>query len=355
VVLTSAGRMRQVIAIRWLPSFACAALLAALPFVPFAPANDKKADKLAAEALLAKSRGLSNIEEPGSPPFVLNAKIHYQVGKQEADGQAQIIWTAPDHYREAFTAPNYSYTEIVRDGYEYLTRTNDEVPLVIYELQGSIHRAMSAGLTQKEKIKDVDTITNKDQNLTCVKFSDRTLFKRCFDSSGDVVAMERDESPSSGVLAERYEFHDFVDFGAKRFPQNIVFRGGDNHTLEMNVEQLASIKSVASDAFVVPAGAMKEAWCAEPKIGSPQFSGVPFSGAIDPGPAMDAVLALRASKASLYLEIGSNGRVRNVTVLQTAKPIKDTYLKSLVNNMRYPPRLCGNEGTEYQMEISFTP
>ena len=351
--------MHQVTRTPWVRSLICATLLSALASAPSAPAKDRKVDnkaqKAAAESLLAKSRGLSNIEEPGSPPFVLNAKVHYQIGAQKAEGQAQIIWTAPDHYREAFTAPNYFYTEIVRDGYEYLARTNNEMPLLIYELQRAIQMAMRAGLTQKQKIKSVDKIAAKDQSLTCVTFSDKSLFKRCFSSDGDVSTMERNESPSGGVLAERYEFHDFVDLGAKRFPQDIVFRGGDNHTLEMNVEQLASIKTVASDAFVIPTGAMKEAWCAEPKMGSPQFSGVPFSGAIDPGPAMDAVLALRTAKASLYLEIISNGRVRNVAVIQSAKPIKDTYLKALVNNMRYPARLCGNEGTEYQMEISLAP
>ncbi len=45
-----------------------------------ASANDNEKElKAQAEALLAKSHDLSNIEAAGSPAFTLNATIHYQI------------------------------------------------------------------------------------------------------------------------------------------------------------------------------------------------------------------------------------------------------------------------------------
>lgn len=353
-VVTSAGRMGGVTSRRWFPSLICAALLACMPTMPGAFANDNKPDKkelkAQAEALLAKSRDLSDIEAPGSPPFVLNAKIHYQIGTQSADGQGQIIWLAPDHYREAYTAPNYSYTEIVRDGHRYFSRTNNEMPLMMYEVQRTMQRAMSAGLKQKEKIKRADPAPIGSEARICVTFTDELALRRCFDDDGDVAAMER-HSPGDGILGERYQFSDFAGFGTKRFPKGIVFRGGDGHVIEIDTQDLAPVKEVAADAFDVPADATKEPWCAGPKAADADLPRAPFSPAIDLGPMLNAIQSIGAANVALYLEIAANGHVRAGSVIHSPKPIKDEYLKTWLKEMRFPPLRCGNEGIEYQTEL----
>ncbi len=318
-----------------------------------APANDKNELKAQAEALLAKSQGLSNIEAPGSPPFVLNMKIHYQIGAQSMDGQGQIIWLAPDHYREAYAAPNYSYTGIVRDGYHYLARTKNETPLAIYELQRTLERALGASVIKNARIKQADASQFGGQSLTCVTFSDKSTLKRCFTSDGDVATMELDPPPLMGVLGERYEFSNFVEFGLRRFPQKLIFHGGDGHVIEIDVQQLATTKEVVADAFAAPLGSMKETWCAEPEMAAPQFPTGAFSYAMNPGPMIDADRAFRYVRASLYIEIGPSGHARRVTVIRSTKPIDNTLLRIWTDNMRFSPRLCRNQGTEYQMEMSF--
>lgn len=338
------------------PGLICAALLATLACVPLASAKDKKedkkAEKAAAEALLAKSRDLSNIEAPGSLPFVLNLKIHYQIETQSADGQGQIIWLAPDHYREAFSAPKYFYTDIVRDGYRYLARTNDDMPLVMYELQRTIERALGAGLAQKETIKNVAASEIAGPPLTCITFSDKTLFQRCITRDGDVAKMER-HAPVPDILSERYEFDNFTALGVKRFPQTIVFRGGDDHVIRIDVQNFAAVKESPARAVDPPTDSKKEAWCAQPKPAAADLQKEPLSLAIDPSQVMDAERSLASYHPSIYIEIGPNGHVRRGTVVRSSRPIESQNLKHWMSSMRFPILQCGRDGIEYQMELQF--
>lgn len=314
-------------------------------------ANDKKAEQADARALLAKSHDLSNIEAAGSPAFVLNAKIHYQIGTQTAEGDGQIIWTAPDHYRVAYSAPNYFYNETVRDGYRYLARTNDEMPLVIYELHTAVAKAMQAGPNPQDKINNVAVVQAGNDSLTCLTFKPPVAMRDCLDSHGDLVTAESGPPTAASALYKRYEFSDFVAFGAKRFPQKIVFRGGDGYVIGLDVQRLVLIKELSADAFTVPPDAMKEPWCAEPKTESADLPMEPFSLAKDLTPMIDASRSLAAENASLYFVIGPNGHVRAVTVIHSSQPIKNKDLQSWVKNMRFPSLRCGKDGIEYQIEI----
>ncbi|HEV2287407.1 MAG TPA: hypothetical protein VGR81_00480 [Candidatus Acidoferrales bacterium] len=325
-----------------------AILLAAIPFFAVFghdTQESKKELKAQAEALLAKSQGLSNIEAPGSPPFVLNMKIHYRIGAQSMDGQGQIIWLAPDHYREAFNSPGYEYTEIVRDGYQYLSRTKDEMPLQMYELRNAIVAAMHGGVNPADlKIKQVKAEPS-DSHIICVDYDAFAPITDCLDGDGDVVSSEMQTKDVQGILARHYEFSDFAAFEAKRFPRKIAFRGGDGDGIEIEVSQLAAVKTVAPVAFNVPAGAMKEAWCESPT-----------SEPLHPASRVDnrnEFMTLLDAEASVYLVVDANGHVRAGTVIHQTRAIRYDDLKTMFRAMRFPRTLCGNNGIEYETIMHF--
>jgi hypothetical protein len=77
----------------------------------------------------------------------MNAKIQYQIGKQSAEGQGQIIWLAPDRYRAELLLHRDSARGIP------ISRThNDEMPLVIYELHRATTTTMHAAAHESLKI-----------------------------------------------------------------------------------------------------------------------------------------------------------------------------------------------------------
>ena len=316
-------------------------------------ANDKKAEQAEARALLAKSHDLSNIEAVGSPAFVLNAKIHYQTGTQTAEGDGQIIWTAPDHYRVAYSAPNYFYIEIVRDGHRYLARTNDEMPLVIYDLHTTVAKAMQAGPDPKDKIKNVAVMQSGNDSLTCITFKPPVAMRDCLDSNGDTVTTESGPPTAASAPYKRYEFGDFVAFGAKRFPRKMTFRGGDGHVIEIEIQKLALAKNIPTDEFKIPMHSAVETWCAQPEFDPPHVARPETTFDLRMALAQGPAAPLIAAGASLYCVVDRGGRVRYVTLMHSSRPIKDEVVRNWVRGARLPLLHCGDDGLEYQTEITF--
>jgi len=321
----------------------------ALPFLAaFAQSGkeNKKELKAQAEALLAKSQGLSDIEAPGSPPFVLNAKIHFQIGAQSMDGQGQIIWLAPDHYREVYTAPNYSYTEIVRDGYRYIQRTKDELPPIIYELRTAVEHSFAIRKATKDKIKKITVTPSGSDTSTCITYTHGIM--ECLDNDADETVFETDW-PQALAMTVRYELSGFATFGSRRFPQKIVFRGGDGDVIDVEVQRLAFIKDAPADAFQIPLHSAQETWCATPEY---EQNALHFMNL--PSDFNDATMELMKANASLYCVINSGGHVRAVYVLHSDRKVKDQVLQDWMSEARFPQLVCGKDGQEYEIEAYFS-
>jgi hypothetical protein len=329
-----------------------AVLSATLAFrAAFANGNEK-ALKAQAEALLAKSHDLSNIEAEGSPAFVLSARIRYQMGTQVGDGTGQITWLAPDHYRAQYFAPSYAYSEIVRDGYQYLTRTQDVTPPLIYELKLTFDAAIRGVPEAAQKIKKVETVPSGGDTLTCITFKSENVWTECLDGDGDLVTREQDAPRAMAALDHRYEFSNFVSFGAKRFPQQMIFRGGDGHTITVVLQGLALADHVSADQFAVPSHSAMEPWCAEPTLDTNKPL-LFLRGSTDPDSLVAAMGRLRDARAAVYFVINAAGHLRGGTVIFSSKQVADKDLEMWMNNVTFPVLRCGDNALEYQTETSF--
>jgi hypothetical protein len=286
---------------------------------------------------------LRNIEADGSPPFLLNATIHYQSATQSASGNGQILWLAPGHYRETYSAPQYVDTEIAQDGKLYLDRTDNAMPLIIFELRNTLSQAMSAATHQDAEVKKVEVMPSENGALTCVSFKES--FRECLDSDGDAVTKEIQLPHGEAVLNARYEFSAFAVFGAKRFPERLTFLGGDGHTIDITIRNITSLSGDRTRKFEVPLHSMMEPWCAAPKIEETQ-TGLPSLPMEDLGRPIVRIVA------SLYVVVAPGGRPRGVTVMHSSQPISDEVLQSWMSTTRFPVHSCGDNGLEYQMELS---
>jgi len=313
-----------------------------------------KLDEAAAKVLLAKSRDLSNLELAGSPAFVLSANIHFQEHGHSADGDLRILWTAPDHYRQTYSVLNYAYTAIAKDGKLYLARTNEDVPLLIYEAQKTVRIAMRSDFDSKQKLTNVRTAQFSGQTLTCVSARLSSISHTdCFDADNDVVTAERDWPAAASALDQRYEFSDFVAFGVRRFPQKLTFRGGDGHIIEIEIQKLALAKDISASEFTIPIPSAVETWCAQPQFDAPRVSRpettLDLRMALAQGPATPLIV----TGASVYCVVERGGRIRFVTLVHSLKPIKDEFVRNWARGTRFPLLRCGDDSVEYQTEITF--
>jgi len=335
-------------------SFVLAAALSSLFSLRVFSANDKKAEQSEARELLTKSRDLSNIELAGSPAFVLNAKIHFQEHGHSANGDLRILWTAPDRYRQTYSVLSYAYTAIAKDGRLYLARTNEDVPLLIYEAQKTVRIAMHSDFDSKQKLTNVRTMQFAGQALTCVSARlSSTSNTDCFDAANDVVTAERNWPAAASALDQHYEFSDFVTFGVRRFPQKITFRGGDGHIIEIEIQRLALARDISASEFTIPMPSAVETWCDQPQFDAPRVSRpettLDLRMALAQGPATPLIV----TGASVYCVVERGGRIRFVTLMHSLKPIKDQFVQNWAHGTRFPLLHCGDDSVEYQTEITF--
>lgn len=311
--------------------------------------GNQKELKAQAEALLAKSHDLSNIEASGSSPFMLTAQLRFVIDGKTGAGQGEIIWLGPGHYRETYSAPGYNYVEVAKDGQRYLSRTQNDVPLLIYELKTLLAMALHPQLNTK-KLKSATTMQDASgKTLTCaeMKLAVETL-TACLNDDGGVATMNRTFPAEQMSLNASYEFSDFASFDLRRFPLNMKFQGGDGHEVAVAVQTITPIVDVSAQHFDAPAGSMEEPWCAELKT-------------IDRGPPVQSNLSawsslgIRTPRTTVvYLEIAPGGRPRGVTLIHSTAAIRQDDLERAIFGMRFPIVGCGGDGIEYEMEMSIS-
>jgi hypothetical protein len=275
---------------------------------------------------------------------VLTANLHFVVDGKVGTGQGEIIWLGPGHYRETYSVPGYNYTEIAKDGERYISRTGDQLPLVMYELKTMLARAMQPNMALTGKIKSVTTMQDTSgQTLTCPQMkSNSEILTACLDGEGDVATMKKQVPAAQAALNASYEFSNFGTVGLRRFPLNMKFHGGDGHEIVVAVQKIAPIVDVGAQHFAVPIGSMEEPWCAEPKT---------TTNAALPTPGIDILTPV---EAALYIEVAPGGRPRYVTVMHSSRPISQKDRDAWATGMHFPIEECGEDGIEYQLEMSIT-
>lgn len=325
----------------------CMFAVLCMVFAGVALANNSKELKAQAEELLAKSHGLSNIESPGSSPFVLTASVRYTEHGKSGSGEAEIDWLAPDHFRETLLAPGYSYVQVVQDGKQYLSRSDDHVPLLAYELLQTLSTALTPPSFASKTIKKITTrqvLANVALICPETKPHDNSITV-CLDSDGDIVNVDDQSPPELSSMDRSYKFSNFAAFGLHRFPLTLAFQGGDGNEIDVTVPRIAPIENASAQHFEVPVGSAQQSWCAQPKVSE---STGDFAGVVRPplqsGIRMPAVTVL-------YIEVGAGGRPRGANLVHSSEPIKEQDLNKWISEMRFPVLRCGDDAIEYQTEI----
>src|ERR1700739_3916973 len=68
--------------------------------------------KKEATVLLQKAMDMAMLKAEGAP-FHLVAKIHYEAYSRTSDGTYELLWSAPDRFREEFRLDTLGETDVV--------------------------------------------------------------------------------------------------------------------------------------------------------------------------------------------------------------------------------------------------
>jgi hypothetical protein len=321
----------------------CALVIATLLFPGAhlcASAQDHPAEE---PALLAKSLDATDIRSPGSPPFVLIAKVHMQDGGKSVDGQYATSWAEPAKFRRILSFPNFTETDVATGDFIFKKRSMEGLPLLVWQANRMMDSFFKHQLNPKSKIKKAFTEQANGVTLNCMVLEEKEVdSKVCFqpDTAGP-VSLDVEVNRFS-AFQEHYQFRDYQPFEGKRFPRSILFTGWGSRSIEIKVEKLLRVQAFAAKEFTPLPESARFVVCANESasVGDGDFGLGKISGS-----------GFRNIKAAIYLEIGPNGAARYGEVVYSSSPLDNKEVLQWYLDSPFPVRSCDGKPIAYEIMV----
>ena len=322
----------------------CAAAGAfALIALPDLRGGDRTAES---EALLAKAWELVDLRGADGAPFLLKAKARLTDGAKSVDGVFAMSWAAPDRYRRVIGFPDYKETDVARGENYYSKRNTDGIPLMIWQL-GELMDSLELRkkLPEVSKVRRVENESASGKQATCIWMGPgKGDLKICVDVATNELASIDAGLDGPAQTQRSYEYSDYQEFGAKKYPRHFAFSGWGKRAIEVTVEKLVPVHEFAADEFAPPAGAVTSKLCngTEELKGHPE----PLSGARIPVGFDDLDM-------DIYFEISPIGAVRSAQVVYSSDPKSNKEILNWFLGTSFPVMTCDGRPIGYQTLYHF--
>lgn len=261
-----------------------------------------------AAAILQRAEQQTRINSAGRPPFRLIAKLHYTSGKTTMDGAYEVLWQAPDRFREEFALGSLSESDIAVPGKLYVLRNTPVPALALWRLRMLTSLPTLEAAASVAKIAKVLPQQNNARTVWCFElappFAPAT---DCVDALTGELISEQIKSREKGLSA--FAEDHFVSVGSSNYATHMLSTIA-NDTIELNVEKLEQVDRFADGIFSPPNGATSRSWCPNPSVAKDDgqmiriwtaiaFPGLPSSP--PPGYGRDLI--------GYYMKVGTGGEI----------------------------------------------
>jgi hypothetical protein len=326
-----------------------AAVLAAMAAPAFTPADGNREQE--AQGLIQRAIAVSNLRSSDTIPFRMMARFKTKnITGRMIEGSYELVWISPEKWRERISVPTGGY-ERVRVGavgrfWQSRTTKSEVEPIHTltesWDFIGALRKAqvLDSGKPRKRTV--------RGQQASCVKVGRKgeTPYEMCFDIHRGVLL--RIQSSGGYGLTTRTEFDDFLTWQGRLFPRahRQFFR--TEMVIEIVVEKIEELESIDPSLFDPPPDSREWGNCADPQPpvlleegkNSPEL--VRRQGPID-----------RDMMAAVYAVIGTDGKLRDVTLARSARPDLDAVCLEYVRGCLYRPQLCDGIPVETERIFKF--
>jgi hypothetical protein len=129
------------------PLFAVSTLSFAILAVPAYP--QALPSKTQANELLQKTIESQNLQLAGKPPFHLVAHVRYSFGGKTSEGVYEILWAAPDRFRETFQLEKMTEIDVALGDKIYISRNTLTLTPQFLHLRNFVHHPIFLYLGSK--------------------------------------------------------------------------------------------------------------------------------------------------------------------------------------------------------------
>lgn len=287
--------------------------------------------KKEAAALLQKAMDMTTLRAEGVP-FHLVAKIHYEAYSKTSDGTYELLWSAPDHFREEFRLDALGETDVVIGDKRYVLRSGPALQLALWHLRKLLDSPLALLAGSKLQVSRVWSPPGGNAEI-CVSVGTALFEKQaCFDPALSTIVSVKVASRNNSIIEMRLD--DFVAVGPKRYPRHqFSHRGAE--TLEVKVENVEQASQFADSVFLPPTGATVFQWCPD----------AVQSGSLYP-PRVSSPLDLES--LAYYLLIGRDGLVVKSIPLLVPNQRTDKLTTQWLQKAKFPIEVCHGEPIEYE-------
>jgi hypothetical protein len=308
---------------------ALSSVILAVPVYPQALPSNRQANKFLNETIESQ-----NLQLAGKPPFHLLAHVRYTIGGKTSDGVYEILWAAPDRFRETFQLGNMTEIDVALGDRIHIYRNTPTLTLQFLHLRNFVHRPISLYLGSKSTAHRIYADLNGGEKRNCIVVSQHPDDKVCLDPSTNLVVSV---NLGSTTPSEPYDLeeHDFISLGARRYPRQMV-RRFSGQTIEVKVDKLVEVTTFGEDVFVPPPNAEARDWCPR-QIYKPGyfFSTPPFPKTSPPRIFFP-----------FYVLTGPNGHIEKFISLNPSAPPIDSSIAKWIRDAEFPIWLCGSKPIE---------
>lgn len=325
-----------------------AAVVAVAPHV--STADDKSHPQ--AEKLLADALQFGDIRAPGSTPFRLKARFLVNKDKNHSyEGTYLLEWSSPTSWRgELKTA---SYTEIRVAHGDHLFISRDPSNPIVESFQVLQLLNFPPGLDRNPSLKVEKLLEKRSggslQRVIEISVATRPWIKVYLDGSRPEISRIEYKGAMYGShypfkdFENSSDFRDYKEFHGHQFPQTLSYRNSGILLEQVEILELTDAVPGTRD-FDPPPDSHWIRWCAHPQLAKldPNRNLLPLMPPPQFRPGAPRL------HAAIYGIIGTDGVFHNLTVLESAGELVDSYFEKQLVRLRFTPAQC--DGTPVETE-----
>lgn len=283
--------------------------------------------------LLQKTIESQNLQSPGLP-FHLVSHVRYDFGGQTSDGVYEILWAAPDRFRETFQLGKMAEIDVALGGKIYIYRNTPTLTPQFLFLRNFVHHPIFPYLGDKSTAHAVYSDSKGGETRNCIVPSENPSDRVCFDPSTNLVVSVNLRSPEPSKPYDLEE-DDFVSLGGRRYPRQMI-RRISGQTIEVKVDTLVAVATFGADVFVPPANSEERDWCPHPTL----KPGHDFVTAAFPKTNPPRIFF------PFYVRTGVTGHIERFISLNPSAPSIDRSVAKWIRDATFPVWVCGSRPIE---------
>lgn len=286
------------------------------------------------QSLLAAARKMSDIQSPDSLPFVLQTELTANPidAIRRAVGVYNFAWVSKDKWRQQMFLPDFNEATVRSNGKVWHTSNFLYTPYLAFQVERALNFYNRLKVSpKKQKITAVSSQNWDGAPVECVKIKPNQIF--CLDTAKGYLVREQNV-----LWHSSYEYRDYSASGNIMFPHSINVFQGDLLVLQIKVTKLAINPAMNAMTFSRPKGpnlyytaSFKNKGCVAAKRLNTVLPHYPESARQK---RVEGVV-------TLYADIGRDGLVRGLTLLQPVDQGLAQAAIQAVSQWRYQPTACG--------------